>query len=135
MKTISSIFLTLAMIFVAGIAVAQPGGGRNQNPEEMAARQTEHMTTSLGLSADQAAAVQEINLKFAQQRADARANSQGDQEAMRETMQGMRADHNAELQAVLTEAQYTQFTEMQAQRGQGGPKGGQGGKRKQKPAN
>ena len=101
------------------------------SPEDMAARQTERMALDLALSQEQVSAVYDINLKYAQIMAEARQNSGGDWASMRETMQGIRAEKDAELKIVLTEAQYTQHAEAQEQRGQQGKgegRGGQGGK-------
>ena len=102
---------------------AQPGDrGQGFTPEERAEQQTVMMTEKLSLSEAQAARVKEVNLKYALKMKEARdANADGDREVMREKMQAMRLDQDAELKTYLTEEQWAQWEkvreEMRGNRG------------------
>ncbi|GAB3579995.1 periplasmic heavy metal sensor [Hymenobacter daeguensis] len=131
-------FLTLLAAFALtiGTAAAQapeggmPGGGYGRmqgNPEEMAKRQTERMTQELGLNADQAAKVQQIQTARAQEMQAMRGQAGGDRDKMREQMQASRAKYDAQYKEVLTADQYTKYTSMQANRMNRGGGPGMGG--------
>ena len=138
-------FLTLLAAFAltAGTAAAQapaPEGGDTQgrgrmqgNPEEMAKRQTERMTQELGLNADQAAKVQQIQVARAQEMQAMRGQGGGDRDKMREQMQASRTKYDAQFKQVLTADQYTKYTTMEASRmNRGGGPGMGDGKMKMK---
>ncbi len=126
----------MLLFFTASIsAIAQPGGGRGGDPVQRAEMQTQMMVDSLSLSAKQGEKVKEINLKYANKMKEARAaNTDGDWEKMRTTMDAIRTEQNAELRGVLTQEQYDRWqkiAEVQRQ-GRGGPGGPpqEGGKNK-----
>jgi hypothetical protein len=116
--------------------MAQPGGGRGGDPIQRAEMQTQLMVDSLSLSAKQAEKVKEINLRYANKQKEARsANTDGDWEKMRATMEALRTEQNAELKKLLTQAQYDRWQKIaEAQRqSRGGPNGeGQRGKKENK---
>lgn len=133
-------FLTLLAAFALTIGTAaaqtsppdgapQGGGyGRMQgSPEEIAKRQTERMTQELGLNADQAAKVQQIQTARAQEMQAMRGQAGGDRDKMREQMQASRAKYDAQYKEVLTADQYTKYTTMQADRMNRGGGPGMGG--------
>jgi protein CpxP len=134
-------FLTLLAAFALSIGTAaaqnsppdgapQGGGyGRMQGtPEEMAKRQTERMTQELGLNADQAAKVQQIQTARAQEMQAMRGQGGGDRDKMREQMQASRTKYDAQFKEVLTADQYTKYTSMEANRmNRGGGRPGMGG--------
>ncbi|MBF9222070.1 Spy/CpxP family protein refolding chaperone [Hymenobacter ruricola] len=110
----------------AGMQGPGRGYGRMQgSPEEMAKRQTERMTQELGLSADQAAKVQQIMIARGQEMQAMRGQGQGgDREAMRTQMQANREKYDGQFKEVLTPEQYTKYTAMQAERmNRGGGRG------------
>jgi Spy/CpxP family protein refolding chaperone len=125
-------FLTLlaACALTIGTAAAQtspPDGGRMQgggggygrmqgSPDEMAKRQTERMTQELGLNADQAAKVQQIQTARVQEMQTMRGQAGGDRDKMREQMQASRTKYDAQFKEVLTADQYTKYTSMEANR-------------------
>lgn len=113
--------LALALSATAASAQTGPGpGGRPQRtPEEMATRQTEGLTKQLGLSADQAAKVQQIMLARDQEMLAMRGQMQagtGDRKQMRDQMLAGRTKYEDQLKAVLTPDQFTKYTAMQANR-------------------
>jgi hypothetical protein len=122
------LFPLLALVLSATAASAQTSpdqaGGRPQRtPEEMAARQTEGLTRQLGLSADQAAKVQQILLARDQEMMAMRGQMQAgtaDRQQMRAQMMAGRTKYEDQLKAVLTPDQYTSYTTMQANRRQRG---------------
>ncbi|TNE58124.1 MAG: DUF4890 domain-containing protein [Bacteroidetes bacterium] len=125
MRTIIQQSIFILLFFASLTLSAQPGGGgRAMNPEQRAEQQTTAMKEKLTLSDAQAGKVQEINLKYAKQMQAAREEANGDWSTMRETMQGMRAEQDKELQTVMTEAQWQQWVkyreEMRANRGNRG---------------
>lgn len=121
--------LLAAFVLTAGAANAQTtpqnGGGR-PSPEQMAARQSEHMTKKLGLSADQATKVQQIMATRDQEMQAMRGQMRGGtatREQMRDQMMAGRTKYDAQLKAVITPDQYTKYTTMQADRMQHGGRG------------
>jgi hypothetical protein len=124
MRIISALIL---LVFAASTAAtAQPGSGRGGDPVQRAEMQTKLMIDSLSLSTKQGEKVKGINLKYANKMKEARAaNTDGDWEKMRATMDAIRTEQNAELKAVLTQEQYDRWqkiAEAQMQR-RGGPGG------------
>lgn len=116
----------VALFLVAGIGLyAQPGGGRDMNPEKRAEQQTAQMKEQLGLSDAQTAKVQEVNLKYAKQAQEAREKADGDWEAARGKMTAMRQEQDKELQTVVTQEQWQKWTAFrEEQRGNRGNWGG-----------
>lgn len=94
-----------------------PGGG---DPQQMAERQTAHMTDALKLTPQQRSSVQTINLKYAQQRKSLfEANRDADREAMRPKMDALQQQQDAELDQVLTADQRATWQKVKAERGPG----------------
>jgi protein CpxP len=122
------LFPLLVAVGLSFSAAAQSGpaqGSRPQrSPEEMAARQTKHLTKSLGLSAEQSAKVQQIMATRTQEMQALRAD--GSARPSREQMQANRAKYDDQLKQVLTPDQLTKYTAMQANRREHGPQGGMG---------
>lgn len=133
MRTTFKIFALIAfcMLGVAPVSQAQPGGGWNADPEQRATQQTATMTAQLSLSDAQSNKVKEINLKYANKMKDARANANGDRDAMRGTMTAIREEQDKELQQVMTDEQWQQWVkyrdEQRANRGNFGPGNNQPG--------
>ncbi|MGI4737342.1 MAG: hypothetical protein ACRYG7_19425 [Janthinobacterium lividum] len=114
----------IAAVALSFSAAAQSGppqdGSRPQrSPEEMATRQTEHLTKDLGLSAEQSAKVQQIMAARTQEMQAMRAT--GSARPSREQMQTNRAKYDDQLKQVLTPDQLAKYTAMQANRRQRGP--------------
>lgn len=106
-------------------------------PEDRAQMMTDRMTEALELDEAQTEMIYAINLESAMQMAEARESSNGDREAMRETMMKLRKDTNDRIKEVLTPTQLTQYDEMlknrrQGRQGRQGPPGEGGKKRKGK---
>lgn len=110
-------FLATALLF-ATVVMAQPpqGGPGMMNPEEMVKRQTDEMVKELGLDAKQTEKVTAINKKYADKMGKLFQESQGNREGMREKMQALRTEKDAELKPILTAEQYTKYQELEKQR-------------------
>lgn len=89
-------------------------GRQMRSAEEMAKQQTEHMKKSLGLTEDQAAKVEAINLKYAKQREAARETVAEKREEKRTQMTEKMEAQNNELKAVLTEEQFQKLESQRA---------------------
>ncbi len=126
---VSFLPLLAALALTTGVAAAQPtppqggpmqdrGPGRPMpgNPDEMARHQTERMTRELGLNADQAAKVQQIQTARAQEMQAMRGQAGADRDKMREQMQASRTKYDAQFKEVLTADQYTKYTAMETDR-------------------
>lgn len=101
-------FITLILFNMSSTAIAQPQwGGLQQEPEEIAAQQTQLMTDSLHLSAAQTEKVAEVNGRYALKQQQLRDNSDGDFKALRESMQTLLREQDAELKKYLTSDQMT----------------------------
>jgi len=121
-------FLLFAIVF-ATVSVAQNRGMGNNDPKEMAQRQTEELTKALNLNKDQEKKVLDLNLKNAEQMTALREEMMngGDREAMREKMNKFREEQTAGMKKILTESQYKKYEkyleERRGMRGQGRPGG------------
>lgn len=109
--------LVLGLLFVTIAGFAQKPDNRSATPEERAQRQTERMTQDLKLNDKQAAAVKEINLRYAQKMAATKNNSGGSTHtdnfnARKEIFE----QKDKELQAVLTPEQFSQFKAKQTEK-------------------
>lgn len=104
------------------------------NPEQRAERQATMMQDTLGLSDELTADVKEVLGIYAKKMQEARAEANGDWEAMRSTMQKMRQEQNEELEAILGEEQWAKWeaitAERMQQRGQRGRGNRQGPEKK-----
>ncbi len=122
MKNILFSIFTILFVSLALTANAQPQH-KEFNAEDMSKMQTERMKKELNLSDKQTTEVSAINLKYAQKMEEQRKNSSGDRESMREEMETMQEEKNAEFKKVLTEEQYEQMLkneeEMRKNRGRG----------------
>lgn len=81
-----------------------------KTPEERAKHRTEVMTKELGLSAEQIAKVNTINLNFARTTADVKAMQ--DESARKGRMEAVRNKRDADLQGVLTPEQFAKMKEL-----------------------
>jgi Spy/CpxP family protein refolding chaperone len=117
---IRPIALLLALLPLG--AWAQPGSGRPpMDPAAMAARQTQMMSDSLGLSEEQKSQVEEINLRYANKMGEIRQTYAGDMENMRLEMMVLRDEKDAELKKVLSKDQQKKWRAIQMRmRGPGG---------------
>lgn len=92
-------------------------GDPKKTPEQRAADRTEKMATELDLSSDQKARVQEINLRYAQAAADAKAQSTS-KDAMRKRGKELKEKRDEELKGVLTPDQFAKMTTLRKQKHQ-----------------
>lgn len=117
MRAKISFIVTLVLIsFSTAIAQSPSGQGQRRNPEEMATRQTERMTTDLKLNDKQKTEVAAINLKYAKLRSELFQANQGDREAARAKMQVMDTQKNDELKKALTADQFKLYEEQEKKR-------------------
>ncbi|MDP5170349.1 MAG: DUF4890 domain-containing protein [Bacteroidia bacterium] len=125
------ISLAAAFVMLVSVMVAQPGGGRGQqmSPEDRAAKQTSSMVGELDLDADQAAKVEEINLRYGKEQQTFREENRGNRETMMAGMKALMEKKDAELKAILTPEQYAKHEKMQAEQRAKMQEGGQGGGR------
>jgi protein CpxP len=125
----SLLSLLAALLLMAGAATAQttpparpdgrPPRGEQHSPEDMATRQSQHLSKELGLTADQTARVQQIMLAQGQEMQAQRGQGKPDASTREQTMAAMkasRAKYDAQFKQVLTAEQYTKFTKMEAGR-------------------
>lgn len=102
------ICLTILLLAFSSLTIAQPQwGGLQQEPEEVAAQQTRLMVDSLHLSAAQTEKVADVNGRYALRQQQLRDNSDGDFKALRESMQSLTREQDAELKKYLTADQMT----------------------------
>lgn len=92
-------------------AAAQAQDKVQKTPQERAHARAERMARELGLSPEQQAKVEAIDLKYAEQARALRAEDEAQREAMRKEGKGkaIREGREAELKAVLTPEQYTKW--------------------------
>lgn len=139
-KTALPLLAALALTFSAASAQTAPtqqgpGQHRQHTPQEMAAHQTQRLTKTLGLSADQSAKVQQIMQQRAQDMQAMRANAPAgtDHQQLHAQLKASRAKYDGQLQGVLTPDQFGKYTAFEAQHHHHGPRpDGQGGKFKAK---
>jgi hypothetical protein len=82
-----------------------------ERAQERAEERTAELVSQLGLNEDQAQRVGIINNDFAKAMTDIRTAGL-DEAARKEKMKGLRNQREADLKAVLTEAQYTKLLEL-----------------------
>lgn len=119
-RIILSVFI-LVLGFVA--AQAQKGQGKNFDPVQKADKQTAMMTEKLSLSADQAAKVKDINLKYAEKRKAMKGETKEAGEKDKAAFQQLRRDQEAEINKVLNKDQQVQWEKIKAERKQHHGKG------------
>jgi hypothetical protein len=136
----------LCLTLGAGTAHAQqPANDRDpvkmeERAQERADQRTAELVSQLGLNEDQAQRVGIINNDFAKAMTDIRTAGL-DEAARKEKMKGLRNQREADLKAVLTEAQYAKLLELrkakraekQAHKGQHHGKGAHRGAAMEKP--
>ena len=116
---------TLVALFITGSAMAQQQM-QQRTPEERAQRQTQMMQKKLGLTPDQTQRVHDILLYYAGQAANVRADAaQGNN--VKGEKKDIKRNKDADLQAVLTGAQYQQYQQMMQQRKEQMQQRGNGG--------
>ncbi|MDR1783855.1 MAG: DUF4890 domain-containing protein [Dysgonamonadaceae bacterium] len=117
------------ILSISAVTFAQPPGGGQFSPEDMAKRQTEWMKTELKLTDAQIAPVDSINLVYAKKQGELfqQGGGGGDREAMREKMTALNAEKEKAFAAVLTEEQLKKYKENPRAGFGGGRRGGQGG--------
>ena len=109
MRTFKILSLTLAMSVVfAGMAFAQQQENK-ATQEEKAAKKIEMMKTTLDLTPEQVAKLQELQANFAQKRKE--ANDDAVKLEIKEA-------YKAELKSVLTPEQYQMYQEQRKNKGE-----------------
>jgi len=136
--TVTAVCLTIGASAQQDSTRRGGGGGRGgRSPEERAKMQTEQMTKTLSLTADQITKVDSINLKFAkEQMGGMRGGPGGGGGDMTDRMAAMKKaqdDKNAAFKPILTEKQYADYLKMveennarMMERFKNGPGGGGG---------
>jgi sugar-specific transcriptional regulator TrmB len=120
--------LTLSLLFAFGWAQAQDQGRAAANPEESAKRLTERMVETLELSEEQAAELQELNLKHAREAHAERQAMRDNREEARQKMRATMEKRQEELKNTLGEEKYNQWVEarnaaLKERRGERPPRG------------
>ncbi len=124
MKSKVRIILSVFILVLGFVAVqAQKGHGKDFDPAQKAEKQTTMMTEKLSLSADQAAKVKDINLKYAEKRKAMKGESKEDRQKNKAAFQQLRTDQQAEINKVLNKDQQAQWEKIQAERKQHHGKG------------
>ncbi len=111
--TFRSTLLVVLSLFLAATLFAQP---QRRTPQE----RTDTLANQLGLSAEQKAKVLELFTKQDEARQKAFADSKGDREAMRATMQKMRDESTKKLKSILTEEQFVKYEKFRSEMPRGG---------------
>ena len=110
-----TILTTLALAVGMSLMAQDASAGKDKKtPEERAAKRTEQMSKDLGLSSEQVAKVNTINLNFARYSSDVEAAGKGADVEGR--TKALKAKRDAELKAVLTPEQYTKYEEIRAKK-------------------
>ncbi len=104
------------IVVIVSTIHAQDRQGRSQgprmNPEERAERMTEAMKDKLALSDEQQTAAQQTWTEFFQQMHDLRESQQQERSALRESMQQLAEDRDAEMKEILGADLYSQYETM-----------------------
>jgi periplasmic protein CpxP/Spy len=109
--------LLAAMFVFASAGYAQTQASTDaKTPQERATEFTSWIDKTVQLTPDQKAKVQDVNLKYAQMKQDARAKDQGDKQAMRKDMTADNEAQDTELKGILTADQYTAYTAAKKQK-------------------
>ena len=99
--------LSMIIAFVAASVAVNAQEKDHKTPQERAQLQTARMTKELSLTTDQAAKVEAINLKYADQIEAKRTEQKADREKMRTEGKALHDAHDADMKVVLTPEQYT----------------------------
>ena len=109
-------------------AQAQGPGGMNMSPDERAAARITVLTERIQLTAPQAEQLKPILVKQFTEQTALFQNAGGDRAAMRTQMQALRTKVDAEILAVLTDAQKTSYKALvEEEAARRGNRGGGGG--------
>lgn len=110
-----TLLTTLALVAGMGLMAQSADAGKDKKtPEEKAAKRTEQMTKDLGLSAEQVAKVNTINLNFARYNADVKAAGAGAD--VKGRTEALKSKRDAQLKEVLTPEQYTKYEAIRAKK-------------------
>lgn len=101
--------LLMTAVLAVMTVVAQAQDKERKTPEERAKMRTAHMTEELDLSADQAARVEAINLKYAGQGEVLRKQREVERAEARKNGKALRDAHDAEMKVVLSPEQYANW--------------------------
>lgn len=149
------VYLMMAFLMTAGMAMAQGNGHRGGKPEQKdpkvrAERQTERLAKELSLTDAQKKQVLDLNMERMQNKAECKLTKDAakgenktkptaeEREKMREQKKANCSAYDAKMKSILTPEQYTKLTEMKANRdkkgkGENGKRGKErGGERKQR---
>lgn len=102
--------MLMLMLLVASITVAQPGRG---NRAEMTSKKIKE---KVGLTDQQSAKVKEILEKNQEKMRKEFETNDGDRSAMREAMQKLMKESDAEIEKLLTKEQIKKFDEYKKER-------------------
>lgn len=118
------------MAIIAGLAFitlhvsAQSQGGAKMDPQQMAQKMTDRVKQNVtGITADEEKQILAAEQDFVTGMQTARANSNGDRDAMHTQMETLKSTRDAKIKTILTADQYTQYQKMEAAH-QGGHGGG-----------
>lgn len=101
------------MVMISVSTFAQHGkGGEKPNPEERAKQMTERLATELELSEAQKKQVLAINMEYAKKREAEMEARKAEMEARKKEHQ----EHEAKIQAILTEDQKAKWVELKDER-------------------
>ncbi|HMQ49006.1 MAG TPA: hypothetical protein PKA00_16080 [Saprospiraceae bacterium] len=123
-RSIQLLVSTVLFLALALTVNAQRGEGF-PTPEEMAERQTAHMTDQLKLSDEQKEQVKSINLTFSKKAHEIRQEQRQKEQA---AMEKIKNEKLAEMKKVLSDEQYKQLEALHAERSKH-PRGKGDGKR------
>jgi len=112
MKSMKSIFAGIFIVFASISAIGQVTTEK-MTAEERAAKQTEHMSTELSLTADQKVKIAEINEGIVVKNDAIRNNPTMTEELKRESIKGNNDARRAQYSNVLTPEQLVKYDEME----------------------
>lgn len=113
-----TILTTLALAVGMSLMAQDANAGKDKKtPEERAAKRTEQMTKDLGLSSEQVAKVNTINLNFARTANDVKQIQ--DPATRKGRMDALKTKRDAELKAVLTTEQYDKMVALREKKKDG----------------
>ena len=110
MRKSNIVFVLMLMLLVSSITVAQPGRG---NRAEMTLKKIKE---KVGLTDQQTAKVKEILEKSQEKMRKEFETNDGDRSAMREAMQKLMKESDAEIEKLLTKEQGKKFDEYKKER-------------------
>lgn len=109
MKKIIGLFLVMLICSVSVYAQKDNRGGRMGDPS----KRMEKMITDLKLNDKQAADYRKVEKDFMGKMKKMRDEAQDDRSKMREKMQTLRKEKDAEVKKILTDEQFKQYQEKQ----------------------